>query len=150
MEKILCLFQTIQGKRVIDSHDDLMIFKEKRDGHFSMKLIFKALVQLDVVVCPHRFIWNTWVSTKVSFFFCLGASWGKMLTLDQLKRRERALVNRCFLYGEEKEMVDHLLVHCSKARLPWDLFLAVIGVNWVFPLSVRETLLGRLLCGEKV
>ena len=38
-------------------------------------------------------------------------------------------------------MVEHLLVHCSKARLLWDLLLAIVGVNWVFPFSIREVLL---------
>ena len=64
-----------------------------------------------------------------------------MLTPDHIKMRGRALANRCFLYGEEEETVDHLLIHCTKARLLWDLLLAIFGVPWVFPLSVRETLL---------
>ena len=64
-----------------------------------------------------------------------------MLTLDQLTRRGRTFANRCFLCGEEEETVDHLLVHCSKARLLWDLLLSVVGINRVFSLSVRETIL---------
>ena len=40
-----------------------------------------------------------------------------------------------------EETVDHLLLHCSKARLMWDLLLAIVSVNWVFPLTVRESLL---------
>ena len=38
-------------------------------------------------------------------------------------------------------MVDRLLLHCSMARLLWDLLLTIFGVNWVFPKSVRETFL---------
>ena len=38
-------------------------------------------------------------------------------------------------------MVDNLLLHCSMARLLWDLLLTIFGVNWVFPKSVRETFL---------
>ena len=52
-----------------------------------------------------------------------------MLTLDQLKKRGRALANRCFLGGKDEETVDHLLLHCSMARLLWDLLLAIFGVN---------------------
>ena len=63
-----------------------------------------------------------------------------MLTLKQLKRRERALANRCFQYDEGEKMVDHLLVHCSKVRVLGS-DLANFGVSWVFPPSVRETLL---------
>ena len=32
-------------------------------------------------------------------------------------------------------------MHCSKARLLWELLFAIVGVNWVFPLIARETLL---------
>ena len=63
-----------------------------------------------------------------------------MLTLDNLKRG-RALANRCFLCGEGEEMVDLLLIHCSKTRILWELLLAILGVSWVFPLSVKEILL---------
>ena len=73
-------------------------------------------------------------------FFAWEASWGRILTLDMLKRRGRVLANRCFLCEEMEETVDHLLLHCSKARLMWDLLLAIVGVTWVLPLTVREAL----------
>ena len=60
-------------------------------------------------------------------FFSWEASWSKVLTLDQLKQRGRALAIRCFLCEEEEETVEHLLVHCSKARTLWDLILAIVG-----------------------
>ena len=37
-------------------------------------------------------------------------------------------------------MVDHLLVHCSKAKVLCDLLLAIFGVCRVFPLFVRVAL----------
>ena len=74
-------------------------------------------------------------------FFAWEASWGKVLTLDQLKKRGRALANRCFLCGEGEETIDHLLLHCSKAKILWDLLLAIFGFSWVFPLFVKESLL---------
>ena len=40
-----------------------------------------------------------------------------MLTLDQLKRRGRALANRCFWCEENDETIEHLLIHCKKARM---------------------------------
>ena len=66
--------------------------------------------------------------TKVSFF-AWEASWGKVLTLDRLKQRGRSLANRCFLCGEGEETVNHLLIHCSKAKILWDLLLAIFGVS---------------------
>ena len=64
-----------------------------------------------------------------------------MLTLDQLKRKGITLVNRCFLCEEEEETIDHLLIHCSKAKMLWNLFLAIMDYNWVFPFTVRQALL---------
>ena len=83
-------------------------------------------------------------------FFAWEASWGKVLNLDHLKKKEKALANKCFLCGEE-ETVGHLLVHCPKARVLWDLLLAIVGVNWVFLLSIKETLLswGGTFVGKK-
>ena len=73
-------------------------------------------------------------------FFAWEASWGKLLTQDQLKRRGRSLANRCFLCCEE-ETIDHMLVQCEKARLLWQLLLAIVGVSWVFPKSICDSLL---------
>ena len=44
-----------------------------------------------------------------------------------------------------------MLVHCSQVRILWDLLLAIVGVNWVFPSLVRKTLLswGGSLVGMK-
>ncbi|KAL6342404.1 hypothetical protein AAG906_009077 [Vitis piasezkii] len=69
------------------------------------------------------------------------ASWGKVLTQDQLKRRGWNLANRCFLCCAEEETINHILVHCSKARVLWDLMFSLFGVNWVLLLMVRDTLL---------
>ena len=64
-----------------------------------------------------------------------------MFTLDQLKKRGTTLANRCFLYEEEDETIDHLFIHCWRTRSLWDIFLAIVSSSWVFPLSVRQTLL---------
>ncbi|RVX11146.1 hypothetical protein CK203_013338 [Vitis vinifera] len=41
-----------------------------------------------------------------------------------------------------KETINHILVHCSEARVLWDLVFSLFGVNWVLPLMVRDTLMG--------
>ncbi|RVW49024.1 hypothetical protein CK203_080960 [Vitis vinifera] len=74
--------------------------------------------------------------------FAWEASWGKVLTQDQLKRRGWNLANRCPLCCDEEETINHILIHCSKAKVLWDLLFSLFGVNWVLPFSVRDTLLG--------
>ena len=43
--------------------------------------------------------------------------------------------------GKGEETIDHLLIHCSKVRILWDLLLTIYSVSWVFPLSMKETFL---------
>ncbi|RVW41716.1 Transposon TX1 uncharacterized 149 kDa protein [Vitis vinifera] len=84
-----------------------------------------------------------WMDSKDGvFFFAWEASWGRVLTLDRLQKRGWALANRCFLCQMVEESIDHLLLHCEKTREVWMLFLSLFGVSWVFPYSVKETLLG--------
>ena len=60
--------------------------------------------------------------------FSWEAAWGKILTLDNLKRRGMAFANRCFLCEEDEETIDHLLIHCKSAKMLWDLFLSIVGL----------------------
>ena len=80
------------------------------------------------------------VPSKISFF-AWEASWGKVITLDQLKPRGRALGSKCCLCEVEEETIDHLLIHCKIVRMLWDLFLTIVRTSWVFPHFVIHTLL---------
>ena len=96
--------------------EDRMLWKETKDGIFSVKSLYSALVSRRVVQFPNSIIWSPWVPTKVGFF-AWEASWGKVLSLDQLKERGCILANRCFLSCVEEESIDHILIHCTKARV---------------------------------
>ena len=74
-------------------------------------------------------------------FFVWEASWGKALMLDQLKKRGWSLLNRCFLCCAAEESIDHLLIHCTKTRVLWELLFTFFGVLWVLHSSVKEILL---------
>ncbi|KAL6323476.1 hypothetical protein AAG906_039048 [Vitis piasezkii] len=95
----------------------------------------------DSPLFPSGSIWRASVPPKV-IFFAWEASWRKVLTLDQLQRRGHFLANRCFLCLSEVKMVDHLLLHCAKTRVLWNLLFSLVGVAWILSCSVKETLLG--------
>ena len=53
---------------------------------------------------------------------------GQSFNLDHLKKKGRALANRCFLCGKEEETVDHLLIHCPQTKVIWELLLAIVAL----------------------
>ncbi|KAJ9705268.1 hypothetical protein PVL29_003364 [Vitis rotundifolia] len=121
--------------------EDRMLWKETKSGEFSVKSLYGALETRNATLFSWNIMWNLFVSSKGGFF-TWEASWGKVLTLDQLKRRGWIVANRCFLCPVEEESIDHFLIHCSKAKVLWELIFALFGVTWVLPSSVKETLLG--------
>ena len=77
---------------------------------------------------------------KVSFF-TWKACQGKVLTLDQFQRIGWKLANRCALCKKGMDSIDHILLHCGKARILWQLVFSIFGVRWVLSKAIRETLL---------
>ena len=140
MEEVDRLLQVLHRKQIRPVMKDKILFKGSRNEAFSVKIMYRVLDYSPQVVFPSRTIWNPVFPPKMGFF-AWEASWGKVLTLDQLKRRGRALANRCFLCEEDEEDINHLLLHCKKVRMLWNLFLSIVGTSWVFPDSVIQTLL---------
>ena len=110
----------------------------QKNGKFTVKVFFSTLESRSTVLFSTSMIWNSWVPPKVSFF-AWEATWAKVLTLDDLRRRGWCLANRCFLCQSEEEFIDHILIHCVKTRGLWNLLFSLFGVFWVFPFSVKET-----------
>ena len=96
VDEVVSLLSDIQDKRILPSQEDLMLLKESSVGNFSVKCLYKVLDSSRVVALPHQFIWNNWVPSKVGVF-AWEVAWGKILTLDMLKRCGRVLANICFL-----------------------------------------------------
>ena len=89
--------------------EDQLLLKGVKGAVFSARLMYKKLVHSPPIAFPSYSIWNPIVRPKIGFF-AWEASWGKLLTLDQLKRRGVTLAHRCFLCEEEEESIDLLLI----------------------------------------
>ena len=140
VEEVERFLHFLVNKKIIPFQEDRLLLKESRTNGFSVSLMFRKLRYSPPTDFPWRSIWNPIVPPKLGFF-AWEASWGKVLTLDQLKRKGIPLVNRCSLCEENEETIDHLLIHCSRAKLLWDLLLVITNLHWVFPCTVRQLLL---------
>ena len=65
MERLLLI---IRGRRLNPLLEDCLLWKETKDGIFSVKSLYSTLVSRRVVQFPINIIWNPCVPTKVCFF----------------------------------------------------------------------------------
>ena len=145
MEEVDRFLLFLHNKKIRSIQEDRLLLKESITDGFSVRQMYRKLMFSPPLDFPSRSIWNPIVPPKLGFF-AWEASWGKVLTLDHLKRRGITLVNRCFLCEENEETIDHLLIHCSRAKMLWDLLLATTEANLVFPVRFDNfSLLGKAL-----
>ena len=140
VEEVERFLHFLHNKKIRPFREDQLLLKETMTNGFSVRLMYCKLMHSLSTDFPCRSIWNPILPPKLGFF-AWEASWAKVLTLDQLKRRGIPLANVCFLCEDDEETIDHLLIHCSRAKMLWDLFLAIVDSSWMFPLTVHQFLL---------
>ena len=94
---------------------------------------------------PWKGIWKAKVPPRVAFFSWTAAL-GKLLTIDNLRKRHLILVDWCCMCKRRGESVDHLLLHCSMAWELWSMVLGLFGVHWVMPCHVLDVWAGWQGC----
>ena len=115
LEEVERFLHFIHTKKIRTGQEDRLLLKESITDGFSVRRMYHKLMFTPPLDFPSRSIWNPIVPPKLGFF-TWEASWGKVFTLDQLKKRGIPLVNRCFLCEENEETIDHLLIHCLRAK----------------------------------
>ncbi|XP_059630150.1 uncharacterized protein LOC132273143 [Cornus florida] len=101
-----------------------------------LEVLYRCLTQEPEGPFPWRAVWRSKPPLKVAFFAWTSVL-GKILTQDNLRRRNQVVVNRCYMCRRDEESVDHLLLHCPLAKDCWDLMLGLFGFMWVMPGSSR-------------
>ncbi|XP_059633971.1 uncharacterized protein LOC132276526 [Cornus florida] len=117
-------------------YDDLTWIPSSR-GHFEVRSLFLCLSNFAPYDLPWKTIWRSMAPTRVAFFVWT-AVWRKILTIDNLRKRGNYFVNWCCICKQNRELVDHLLMHCSVAHDCWNLILGLFGMYWVMSHSTKE------------
>ena len=120
---------------------DVLSWKESRDDIFSVRSLYCSFMRASSHPFPWGIIWRSWASMRVSFF-ASEASWNRISTIDQLKRRGWNMPNKCYLCKEKEETSDHLNLFCKKATMLWILIFSLFSVQWVLHSSIKRNLLG--------
>jgi hypothetical protein len=63
---------------------------------------------------------------------------GKILTLDNLRKRQVIVIDRYCMCKKNGESVDHLLRHCEVACVLWNGIFSRFNLSWVMPRQVVD------------
>ena len=133
-------FSRLHGHALRRGIKDVMSWRVSKKDIFTVKSFFSSLTPCIGREFPSSLVWNPWVPKRVSFF-AWEAIWGRILTMDQLKRRGWALPSRCYLCKADEELANHVLICCPKATMIWHLIFALFGVHWFCPILSRKPFL---------
>jgi hypothetical protein len=117
-----------------------MRWKLRKNGTFDSRSLYFALRGANGVHFPWKSIWGAKAPQRVSFFVWT-ATWGRILTCDNLMRRGYSLARWCCMCRHRKT-VDHLLLHCSVVSELWSFVFHSFGIQWVLAGRVVELLFG--------
>jgi hypothetical protein len=120
---------------------DKLVWRPTWKGRFDSRSFYHVLRAPPATCFPWKCIWCVKAPPRVAFFMWT-ATWGRILTCDNLKKKGMALAGWCCMCKNADETVVHLLLHCSIARQIWGFVFQFVGINWVLPSHVSEVLGG--------
>ena len=74
---------------------------------------------------------------RVAFFRWIAAL-SKILTHDNLRKRNIVIVKWCCMCKKNEETVNYLLLHCEIASALWHTIFSWFGLLWVMPCRVGD------------
>jgi hypothetical protein len=63
--------------------------------------------------------------------FSRATALGRILMVDNLRRRGFQPINRCCLYKKDEKTINHFLLHCELSVDIWHFVLNNFGISWV-------------------
>ena len=96
--------------------------KRRSKGGFAVKSFYRCLNPPFTMKFPWKGIWKPKVPPQVAFFMWTAAL-GKILTAENLRKRNIVIVSWCCMCKADGESIDHLFIHCPVAKELWDVAL---------------------------
>ena len=97
-----------------------------------MKSYDQVMVNPTPIIGPWKSIWMSKAPPRVAFFVWT-AVLGKILTLDNLRKKNIIVMEWCCMCKYIGESIDQLLLHCEVAMEVWSMVFQLFGVMLVMP-----------------
>ena len=116
-----------------------------------MKAYYNALLPTAGHIIPWKSIWKTKATPRVTFLVW-AAAMGRILTIDNLRKRHVIVIDWCYMCKECGESIAHLLLHCLAAREIWNFIFSMFNIFWVMPCGVMDLLScwGHSCCNVRI
>jgi hypothetical protein len=88
---------------------------------------------------PWKSIWRVKAPTRVAFFVWLVAL-GKILTYDNLCKKNVVVIEWYCMCKKNGESIDHLFLLYEVTRDLWSYIFILFGIKWVMPRTMLELL----------
>jgi hypothetical protein len=139
MDMVLSFFDRLYSISARHGKGDRLVWNPSKNGLFEVRSFCEELIRKDGPSFPWKNIWLVKAPTMVAFFVW-SAAFGKILTHDNLRKRNVIVIEWSCLCKKSGESIDHLLLHCEIVRDLWSYILILFGVEWVMPRTVLELL----------
>jgi hypothetical protein len=133
------MIDLLYSVKVHQYQEDRVCWGSSRSGCFEVKSYYQILSLNTPLGFPWKSIWKVGAPPRVAFFVWTAAH-GKILTMDNLRKRHLCIVDWCCMCKHSGESPNHLLLHCETAQSLWSMVFCLFGVVWVMPRSVVEVM----------
>jgi hypothetical protein len=127
--------------------EDKLWWSPSRKVKFDVIFFYKSLAFKETSYFPWKSIWHTKVPLKVAFQ-AWAAALGKILTVDNLRKRRVIVIDRCCMCKKSGESVDHLFFHCDAACVLWNAIFSRFSLSWVMHRQVVDLFACWWTCGR--
>jgi hypothetical protein len=118
-------------------HLDSLCWRPSSQKIFQVRSYYSVLLNPSRISFPWRSVWKAKVPSRVAFFSWT-ATLGRILTIDNLRKRKVLVIDWCCMCKSNGKSVNHLLLHCPLAQELWNLVLTLFGISWVMPRGVED------------
>jgi hypothetical protein len=139
MEEVSRFFELLYSQQIWHGRMDKICWIPSKRKIFEVKSYYKLKVNLEPVDGPWKIIWKSKVPPRVAFFTWT-AVLEKILTMDNLLKKNIIVTEWCCMCKTSGESIDHLSLHCEVAIKVWNMVCQLFGVMWVMPSRLKECL----------
>uniref|UniRef100_A0A2N9FVR5 Reverse transcriptase domain-containing protein n=1 Tax=Fagus sylvatica TaxID=28930 RepID=A0A2N9FVR5_FAGSY len=120
LESLSSFMDSIYATPLNRMGEDILCWESPSNHKFAVKRYYRSLSPRSSMSFPWKPIWKVKVPPRVAFL-----SWtvtlGKVLTIDNLRKRGLIIQEWCCMCKRSGESVDHLFLHCSVAMELWSM-----------------------------